>query len=93
MVRVKWTKQARADLKSICDYIARDSRYYSIVFKENVFKKAGNLSHFPQMGRIVPEFNEDTLRELIIGDYRMMYEVKQERVEVLAVVHGRMKIA
>lgn len=93
MVRVKWTKQARADLKSICDYIARDSRYYSIVFRENVFKKAENLSRFPQMGRVVPEFNEDTLRELIIGDYRVMYEVKQERVEVLAVVHGRMKIA
>lgn len=93
MVRVKWTKQARADLKSICDYIARDSRYYSVVFRENVFKKAGNLSRFPEMGRVVPEFNEDALRELIIGDYRVMYEVKQERVEVLAVVHGRMKLA
>ena len=92
MVKVKWTPQARNDLKAIYQYIALDSVYYAKTFKDTLQSKVKNLSTFPLMGRTVPEYNDPNVRELIHGDYRAFYEVFPNEVHILSIVHGKMKI-
>ncbi|HEY6435854.1 MAG TPA: type II toxin-antitoxin system RelE/ParE family toxin [Ignavibacteriaceae bacterium] len=76
MVKVIWTDFAIEDLKSIHDYIAQDSKAYASRFIEKVIQRVDQLEMHPKSGRIVPEFNLDTIRELIEGNYRIVYQNK-----------------
>lgn len=55
---------------------------------DRVTERLSQLEAFPESGRIVPEFDERVFRELVEGDYRIIYERFADRVEVVAVVHG-----
>jgi toxin ParE1/3/4 len=89
--RVVWTARALADLRSIKDYIARDSPFYARVQVERIRSAALHIGRFPEIGRRLPEFPEESWREILTGNYRVIYraEPEGERVFVLAVVHGR----
>lgn len=65
MVRLIWSPDAAADLEAICDYIAKDSEYYARVFAQGVINAVERLLIFPESGRIVPEYNQKDLREII----------------------------
>ncbi|MBN1594004.1 MAG: type II toxin-antitoxin system RelE/ParE family toxin [Candidatus Coatesbacteria bacterium] len=88
MVDLIWTSQALDDLDSVCLYIARDSPHYANVFARRAFEVADRLQRFPFSGRIVPETANRYIRELIIGNYRLIYRVGDELVEILTVHHG-----
>ena len=89
--KIEWTSRARNDLRNIHEYIAADSIRYAQVQIENILAAVSNLLSFPAMGRLVPEFPHLPYRELIVGNYRILYryEEQQERVLVMTVVHGR----
>lgn len=89
--KIEWTVRARGDLRKIHDYIAADSVGYARVQIERVQTAVGSLSDFPSLGRVVPEFPHLSYRELIVGNYRVLYryEEKQERVLIMAIVHCR----
>lgn len=86
---VIWSQQAVADLRSIHDFIARDSRYYAKKVVHDIREMVDELNGLPKMGRIVPELNEEDVRELFLYSYRIIYEIKDEVIFVLAVVHQR----
>lgn len=86
---VKWTAHALGQLQLIHDYIAQDSPIYAKRVAENIVAKTLRLEHLPRLGRVVPEINEDCIRELSIYSYRVLYEIKQARVDILAVIHKR----
>ncbi len=86
---VIWSQQAVADLRSIHDFIARDSRYYAKKVVHDIRELVDELNELPKMGRIVPELNEEAVRELLLYSYRIIYETKDEEIFVLAVVHQR----
>ncbi len=65
MVRLIWSPDAAADLEAICHYIAKDSEYYARVFAQGVINAVERLLIFPESGRIVPEYNQKDLREII----------------------------
>ena len=88
MADVRWTPQAAEDLESISEFIARDSTHYARLFVLDVLEAVERLAPFPQSGRIVPEVNDPTIREILLGSYRIVYRVKGERVDVLTVYHG-----
>ena len=73
MVKVIWTDQAIHDLDNIGEYIAKDSPRYASLTVERLFHSTDILKTQPKLGRIVPEFNEDTIRELIYKSYRLVY--------------------
>jgi len=85
---VKWTKTALDDLDSIKEFIARDSTYYAEKFEDDAFKAADNLELFPEMGRIVPERNDPSFRELIFGSYRIMYRIDGNTCFITTIIHG-----
>jgi len=86
---VKWSKPAKLDLKQIHDYIARDSKFYSQKVSSEIAEKSEKLNSFPEIGRIVPEIADPKIRELLIYSYRLIYEVFPDKIEILALVHGK----
>ena len=90
MGEIKWTEKASSNLQSIFDYISRDSRLYAARYLKTLILSTKRLETMPRSGRIVPEFENPELREVIYGNYRIVYRVigSNEDIEILAVVHG-----
>ena len=88
MAEVKWTQQAADDLESITKFIAQDSVHYARLFAVDVVEAVEKLDFFPKSGRIVPEKNIPSIREIIFGNYRIIYRLKNEAVEILTIYHG-----
>jgi len=86
---VIWSKPAQNDLKQIHDYISRDSTYYAKMVTQTIVDRTDALNEFPLRGRGVPEIGDPNVREVFVYSYRLIYEVKQSDIEVLAVIHGR----
>lgn len=86
--RLIWSPEAVADMTELRAYIARDSEMYAAAQIERILSAVDQLAAFPRMGRRVPEIDEDGIRELIVDRYRVIYRVRNEAVELAAVVHG-----
>jgi toxin ParE1/3/4 len=84
---VKWTAPAKRDLRNIHEYIAEDSKYYAKQVTDDIIAKTEKLNDFPEMGRMVPELQEKNIREVIIYSYRLLYEIKPKKIEILAIIH------
>ncbi len=87
-MKIEWTEPARLDLKSIRDYIRRDSEYYANRLVERIIEAVESLEKFPEVGRSVPEAEEENIRELLFYNYRIMYRVETERILILTIIHG-----
>lgn len=90
MAELIWSDRALSDIENIFDYIASDSRLYAQYTAQNIFKTAERLQTFPESGRHLPEFPNLPHRELILGNYRIIYRYdgEQNAVKVVTVVHG-----
>ena len=87
---VRWTAHAKAQLRHIHDYIAQDSPLYAKRVSEELVQTTLGLNELPRRGHKVRELNEDTIRELGVYSYRVIYEIKtDDLIEVLAVIHRR----
>jgi addiction module RelE/StbE family toxin len=89
---VVWSEPAKADLHQIFEYIARDSRHYAQEVVRELMAKAEILHSLPRIGRVVPEINEETVRELPVHAYRILYEITGTDVVILTVVHKRREL-
>jgi toxin ParE1/3/4 len=88
MVRIVWTEFAIEDLRLIHDYIAKDSKTYADRFIDKLINRADQLEEFPKSGRVVPEFDTETIRELIEGNYRIIYEIKPDHIGIIRIHHA-----
>jgi plasmid stabilization system protein ParE len=88
--RVIWTTPAWSDVEEAARFIARDSPRYAVVLQRDAQAAAKSLRQFPRRGRIVPERDDERLRELIVSkSYRLIYKlVAENEVHVIAFVHG-----
>jgi addiction module RelE/StbE family toxin len=89
MVKLVWTKISINDLKEIHDFIAEDSGRYAYITTDKIYSKAQDVSRSPFLGRVVPEINNQNIREIIIGNYRLVYRiVNDEQIDILRVYHS-----
>lgn len=88
MVRIIWSPDAAADLEEICDYIAKDSEHFARVFAQGVINAIERLLLFPESGRVVPEYGQKDIREIIFQNYRIVYRIKSGAVEIVTITHG-----
>jgi len=89
MVEIKWTDFAIENLNAIGDYIEKDSFRYAEIVVNSLFNATDILEQNPLAGRIVPEFNNRNIRELIWGNYRIVYIVLNDnRIDILTVHHS-----
>jgi addiction module RelE/StbE family toxin len=89
MVEIKWTNFAIANLNDIGDYIEKDSFRYAEIVVNSLFNSVDILEQFPLAGRVVPEFNDTKIRELIRGNYRIVYRILHEsRIDIVTIHHS-----
>lgn len=88
MAKVIWTEFALEDLRSIYDYISQDSKVYADRFIERLISRVDQLESLPQSGRIVPEFQNESLRELIEGNYRIIYKLNSDSLGIVRIHHS-----
>ena len=88
--KIVFTKPAIADLEGLVTFIARDDPQAAEQFGYAIVAKAEKLDEFPLIGRVVPEFKIETIREIIHRPYRIVYRVREEQklVEILRVWHA-----
>jgi toxin ParE1/3/4 len=85
---VAWTPQAIDDVEKIRDFISKDSPSYGDLVARRLVESVGRLEQFPESGRVVPEFRDTTIREILWGSFRIVYRFNGGRVDVLTVYHG-----
>jgi toxin ParE1/3/4 len=88
-MKVSWSPLAIDRVSEIAEYIARDNPGAAKSWADTVFEKVASLKSHPESGRVVPEVNNRAIRELIYGNYRIVYRVEEKRVSILTVRHGK----
>ena len=89
MVRINWTFQAKNDLKEIAKYISKDSEKYAKLQILRIKQRTKILKFQISSGKIVTEINQQNIREVIEGNFRIIYKIVNEnKVDVLTVHHS-----
>lgn len=89
MVQVKWLKSAKLDLKEIFEFISLDSKRYAQFQVEKIQAKTEILKAGNIVGKKVPEIDDDNIREIFEGDYRIIYRiVSKTEIHILLIHHG-----
>lgn len=90
-MKVYWTDRAVNDLHAVHDYIARTSPEYAQRMVDRLTRRSEQIGTFPNSGRAVPEFDIEPVREVLEGSYRIIYGIRTDRVDILAVIHSSRK--
>ena len=88
-MKIIWSSFAIDRVAEIAQYIALDSPNSAQKWVDLIFQVVERLERFPKSGRIVPEIKQDDFREIIHGNYRIIYRLQSESVSILTVRHGR----
>lgn len=88
MVEIVWTELAVEDLRSIHEYISKDSKVYAERVVDKIISRVEQLENFPKSGRVVPEFENDTIREIIQSNYRIIYKISSKQVSIVRIHHS-----
>lgn len=91
-MNVYWTATAVENLSAIYAYIAQTSPQYAARIVDRITRRSEQIASFPLSGRIVSEFETEEIREIIEGSYRIIYYIKPEQIDVLAIIHGSQQI-
>ncbi len=86
-MNVNWTETAINHLTAIREYVAQTSPEYGRRLIDRLTRRSKQIAAFPLSGRVVPEYEIDQVREVIEGSYRIIYHIKPEQIDVLAVIH------
>ncbi len=92
MVKLVWTELSINDLEDIFDYIAKDSPKYASITINGIYEKAQEIILNKNIGRIVPEINDISIREVLKGNYRIVYKNYLNYSSVLRVYHSYRKL-
>ena len=88
--QIVWSEIALSDLRDLVRYIARDDRQVAGRFGDLIVSKVESLQSFPRIGRIVQEYREECLRELIVPPYRIVFEIDDDamKLSILRIWHA-----
>jgi toxin ParE1/3/4 len=92
MARLIWGADAIDDVDDICTQIARTSPQFARLFAEQVVALAESLPEQPHLGSVVPEYDQEDIRERLLHNYRVIYRLRDENVEIVSVVHGARRL-
>ena len=87
--QVEWSPRAIEDVEAIALYIAVDSTAYAAAVVKKILDTTRNLSRFPMAGRVVPEFDDENIREKFVYSYRVIYRIEGETITIAAIIHGK----
>jgi addiction module RelE/StbE family toxin len=88
-MKIVWSPLAIDRTAEIAEYIAQDNPSAAAKWVEVLFKKVQQLKSSPKSGRTVPETRRDDIRELIYGNYRIIYRIEKNRISIFTIRHGK----
>jgi plasmid stabilization system protein ParE len=88
-MKIIWSPIAIDRASEIAAYIAQDKPSAAENWINTVFSKVEHLKSSPEIGRIVPEINNNYFRELIYGNYRIIYRIEKKQISILTIRHGK----
>jgi toxin ParE1/3/4 len=87
MKEIIWTEAALDDIERIAEYIAVDSGHYAASFVRRMREAGVSLDTFPERGRKVPEFDRADIREILVGNYRLIYLLAPTTITIVTILH------
>ncbi|MDP2302749.1 MAG: type II toxin-antitoxin system RelE/ParE family toxin [Ignavibacteria bacterium] len=87
-MKIFWTKEAILRLQEIQNYISRDNTAAAIEFVNELISVAETISDYPEKGRIVPELSIEKIREVLHKNYRVVYLIKKNSIDILTLFEG-----
>jgi len=91
-MKVHWTDTAEGHLDAVYAHITQDSPEYAKRMVDRLTRRSQQIAEFPFSGRKVPEYDVDQIREVIEGSFRIIYYIKSDQIDILAVIHGAMDV-
>lgn len=91
-MKVHWTESAEAQLDAIYAYIAQSSPTYASRVVDRITSRSKQIAAFPLSGRKVREYDLEQIREVFSGPYRIIYYIKPDQIDIIAVIHGAMNV-
>ncbi len=91
-MKVRWTHTARQHLRAIHTYIAQDSVPFANRVVDRLTRRSIQIAEFPLSGRTVPEFAHGQIREVLERPYRLIYYIRADQIDVLAVLHAAQQL-
>jgi toxin ParE1/3/4 len=88
-MKIIWSPLAIERVSEIAAYIAQENPQAAEKWVNRIFRKVEELRRFPESGRTVPEIENQTIRELICGNYRLIYRLEEKRISMLTIQHGK----
>jgi toxin ParE1/3/4 len=88
VTRIVWAPQAIEDVEAIRAHVARDSVRYAELVVARLVAAVERLQDHPRSGRVLPELGNESIREVIHGNYRIVYRLREDVVEIATVFHG-----
>lgn len=88
--KIIFSEPAIDDLEGIVRFISQDNQEAGARFGGKLIESVRHLAKFPRLGRVVPEQNDENIREIISKPYRIFYRVKDEMkvVEIIRFWHA-----
>ena len=90
---IRWSPQAIRDVESIWSFIAQDSPHYGNLIAQRLVAAVDRLETFPTSGRVVPEFGDEAIREVLWRNYRVVYRIAGDVVDIATVFHGSLPMS
>ena len=88
-MKIVWSPLAVDRASEIAGYIAQDKPSAAEKWINTVFSKVERLKSSPEIGRIVPEISNKQFRELIYGNYQIIYRIEKKQISILTIRHGK----
>lgn len=88
MVEIRWAPIATDDYESIIKYYEKTAPKFAQNFAKKIIYIIENLIHFPKMGRLVPEFENTEIREITYRNFRIIYRLQENFLEIARIIHG-----
>lgn len=86
-MKVHWTARAEIRLDAIHAYIAQENPAAGLRIAQRILQRSSQIAEFPASGHRVPDYDRNDVRELIEGNYRIVYRLLDDRIDVLTVMH------
>ncbi|HJX34258.1 MAG TPA: type II toxin-antitoxin system RelE/ParE family toxin [Desulfatiglandales bacterium] len=87
-MKIIWSPLAIDRDSEIDEYIARDKPSAAEKWIDKIFSKVEQIKSSPEIGRIVPEIRNEQFREVIYGNYRIIYRIEKKQISILTIRHG-----
>ena len=93
MAEIAWARKALRHVRQIANYIAKDSPSRAGAMADRLMATQDRLARLPRLGRVVPEFGLDHVRELVtVLPYRIIYVIQEETCHIIAVIHSKRRL-